>query len=45
MQIAKIVYINLDRRKDHRAWIEEELDTMMPRWIFRELGLDMLYPI
>jgi len=30
MKIAKIVYINLDRRKDRRAWIEEELDNMMP---------------
>jgi len=30
MKIAKIVYINLDSRKDRRAWIEEELANMMP---------------
>ena len=30
MKIAKIFYINLDRRKDRRSWIEEELDNVMP---------------
>ena len=30
MKVAKIIYINLDQRTDRRAWIEEELDKMMP---------------
>jgi len=30
MKIAKIIYINLDHRKDRRGWIEEELDRMTP---------------
>jgi len=30
MKLAKIIYINLDRREDRRAWMEEELNRMTP---------------